>query len=148
MGDSVCYSTNAITLHSSSTGSNLCNGFIPNVPSSLYWVTHLKWLHGQNNPPSIILMGDHARKWYHWLVKTLDLASYPGLLTPAFAACSTNAGEGLVKLITCNDIHLDVGWTCGGVAHSFCTAVKWLSEPMKSAWCQVLSCSMVCVCDQ
>ena len=26
------------------------------------------------------------------------LASYPGLLTPAFAACNTNAGEGLVKL--------------------------------------------------
>ena len=23
-------------------------------------------------------------------------------------------------------------WTCGGVAHSFCTAVKWLSEPKKS----------------
>ena len=26
------------------------------------------------------------------------LASYPGLLTPAFVACSTNVGEGLVKL--------------------------------------------------
>ena len=26
------------------------------------------------------------------------LASYPGFLTPAFVACSTNAGEGLVKL--------------------------------------------------
>ena len=23
-------------------------------------------------------------------------------------------------------------WTCGGVAHSFCTAAKWLSEPKKS----------------
>ena len=32
------------------------------------------------------------------------LASYPGLLTPAFVARSTNAGEGLVKLIMCNDI--------------------------------------------
>ena len=29
---------------------------------------------------------------------TLPVASYPGLLTPAFVACSTNAGEGLVKL--------------------------------------------------
>ena len=57
---------------------------------------------------------------------TLDLASYPGLLTPAFVTCSTNAGEGLVKLITCNRT-----WTCGGVAHSFCTAVKRLSEPKK-----------------
>jgi len=29
---------------------------------------------------------------------TYSLASYPGLLAPAFVACSTNAGEGLVKL--------------------------------------------------
>ena len=28
------------------------------------------------------------------------IASFPGLLTPAFVACSTNAGEGLVKLVT------------------------------------------------
>jgi len=28
----------------------------------------------------------------------LGVASYPGLLTPAFVACSTNVGEGLVKL--------------------------------------------------
>jgi len=26
------------------------------------------------------------------------VATYPGLLAPAFVACSTNAGEGLVKL--------------------------------------------------
>ena len=32
------------------------------------------------------------------------ITSYPGLLTPAFVACSTNTGEGLVKLFTCNDI--------------------------------------------
>ena len=29
---------------------------------------------------------------------SLNVASYPGLLTPAFVACSTNAGEGLAKL--------------------------------------------------
>ena len=29
---------------------------------------------------------------------------YPGLLTPVFVTCSTKAGEGLVKLITCNDV--------------------------------------------
>jgi len=29
---------------------------------------------------------------------TIILASYPALLTPAFVTCSTNAGEGLVKL--------------------------------------------------
>jgi len=34
----------------------------------------------------------------------ISLASYPGLLTPVFVTCSTNAGEGLVKLIMCNDI--------------------------------------------
>ena len=32
------------------------------------------------------------------------LASYPGLLTPVFVACSTNTGGGLVKLITYNDV--------------------------------------------
>jgi len=52
------------------------------------------------------------------------LASYPSLLTPAFAACSTNAGEGLVKLS-----HMQ--WRTWGVAHSFCTAVKQLSESKK-----------------
>jgi len=32
------------------------------------------------------------------------LASYPGLLTPVFVACSTNTGEGLVEVITRNDV--------------------------------------------
>ena len=32
------------------------------------------------------------------------LASYPGLLTPVFVACSINTGESLVKLIMCSDI--------------------------------------------
>jgi len=31
-------------------------------------------------------------------VGTDQLVSYPGLLTPVFVACSTNMGEGLVKL--------------------------------------------------
>ena len=30
--------------------------------------------------------------------RSFELASFPGLLAPAFVACSTNAGEGLVKL--------------------------------------------------
>jgi len=61
------------------------------------------------------------------------LASYPGLLAPAFVTCSTNAGEGLVKLS-----HVVWRtWMCGGVAHSFCTAVKWLSESKKRR--QILS---------
>ena len=34
----------------------------------------------------------------------LLIASFPGLLTPVFVTCSTNIGEGLVELITCNDI--------------------------------------------
>jgi len=33
-------------------------------------------------------------------------------------------------LITCSD-NLDAGWACGGVAHSFFTTMKWLSEPKK-----------------
>ena len=61
------------------------------------------------------------------VISGICLTSYPGLLTPAFVTCSTNAGEGLVKLS-----HV-VGrtWTCGGVAHSFCTTVKRLSESKK-----------------
>ena len=55
------------------------------------------------------------------------LASYPGLLPPAFVTCSTNAGEGLVKL---SHVVWHT-WTCGGVEHSFCTAVKRLSESKK-----------------
>jgi len=45
----------------------------------------------------------------HFMIKTeirhtyanyccFNLASYPDLLAPAFVACSTNVGEGLVKL--------------------------------------------------
>ena len=58
------------------------------------------------------------------VILKMILASYPGLLTPAFVACSTNAGKGLIKLshVQCRT------WTCGGVAYSFCTAVKRLSE--------------------
>jgi len=39
------------------------------------------------------------------LATHIKVASYPGLLTPfvAFSTC-TNAGEGLVKLITCNEV--------------------------------------------
>jgi len=45
----------------------------------------------------------------------INLASYQGLLTQAFVACSTNAGEGLVKLS-----HVQWRtWTCGGVAYSW-----------------------------
>jgi len=44
-----------------------------------------------------------------------NLASYPGFLAPAFVACTTNAGEGLVKL----GHVVWRTWTCGGVAHSW-----------------------------
>ena len=40
--------------------------------------------------------------WPQWNYWTVSL--YPGLPTPGFVACSTNTEEGLVKLITCNDI--------------------------------------------
>jgi len=52
------------------------------------------------------------------------LASYPGLLTPAFVTCSTNTGEGLVKLITCNNVP-------GHVKEWHIPSVKQLSEPKK-----------------
>ena len=32
------------------------------------------------------------------------LVSYPGLFVPAFVTCSSNAGGGLVKLITCSGV--------------------------------------------
>ena len=38
------------------------------------------------------------------LATRINVASYPGLLTPTFVTFSTNAGEGLVKLITCNEV--------------------------------------------
>jgi len=62
-------------------------------------------------------------------------SSYPGLLAPAFVACSTNAGEGLVKLS-----HMVWRtWTCGRVAHSFCTAVKRLSASKKRRYVCLMS---------
>ena len=39
------------------------------------------------------------------------------LPTPAFAACTTNTREGLVKVVTCSDVY-GVGWTCGEAAHA------------------------------
>jgi len=77
------------------------------------------WLSGSNNNYSILSC-------------YLCAPSYPGLLTSAFVTCSTNVGEGLVKLITCSEIPgPDFGWMCGGVAHSFCSciAVRQLFEP-------------------
>ena len=50
------------------------------------------------------------------------VALYPGrLLTPVFVACSTNAGEGLVKL---SHVQWHT-WTCGGVAQSW-KSRKWV----------------------
>ena len=49
------------------------------------------------------------------------------LLTPVFVPCSTNAGRDLVKV---SDMQWRT-WMCGGVAHSFCTAVKRLPESKK-----------------
>jgi len=51
-----------------------------------------------------ILYKGHTNRCFHIncnLLNTkcgLGVASYPGLLTPVFVACSTNAGEGLIKL--------------------------------------------------
>ena len=54
------------------------------------------------------------------------LASYPGLLTPVFVACSINAREGLVKLS-----HLVWRtWTCGGVVVYSCKAAFWIQDTL------------------
>ena len=53
------------------------------------------------------------------------LASYPGLLTPAFVACSTNAGEGLVKLVKCARTYLDV-WRSGTFILYSCKVAFWI----------------------
>ena len=44
--------------------------------------------------------------------------------------------------------YVEVGWMCEGVTHSFCIAVKQLSEPKKHHWDGLMSstsCSVVCV---
>jgi len=67
--------------------------------------------------------------------RRLMLASYPGLLAPAYVACSTNAGEGLVKLS-----HV-VGrtWTCGRLAHSRKTASKRVCYQLQTRTVERLS---------
>ena len=63
------------------------------------------------------------------------LASYPGLLAPAFVTCSTNVGEGLVKLS-----HVVWRtWTCGGVAHSRKTASKQVPYRLQTRTVERLS---------
>ena len=57
------------------------------------------------------------------------LASFPGLLTPAFVACSTNAWEGLVKLVMCNDVggrYVDVRRS--GTFFLYSSGVAFLTE--------------------
>jgi len=59
----------------------------------------------------------------YWMTLSV-LASYPGPLTQAFVACSTNTGEGLVKL---NHVQWCT-WTCAGVAHYSYKAAFWTQE--------------------
>jgi len=64
-------------------------------------------------------------------------ALYPCLFNPAFAACSTNAGEGLVKLITCSYVPgcwVDV-WRSGRFLIYSCEVAFWTQAPQQSgAW--------------
>jgi len=64
----------------------------------------------------------YSRTTYELLLAlhTGSLDRTPGLPTPVFVACSTNMGEGLVKLITCNDVP-DV---CRRVAEYSCAAAS------------------------
>jgi len=56
------------------------------------------------------------------MLHTATLASYPGLLAPAFITCSTNAGEGLVK----QSHVIWHTWTYEGVAQL--QAAFWIQE--------------------
>ena len=53
------------------------------------------------------------------------VALYPGLLAPAFVACSTNMGDGLVELITCSGIPSMEA--CTFLLYS-CKAAFWTQE--------------------
>ena len=55
-----------------------------------------------------------SRKWVHYITRSRDQQLYSdsrtssnsgGLFALALVICSTNAGEGLVKLVTCSDVH-------------------------------------------
>ena len=111
---------------------------------------HMQWLSGHwmdVGTIRIIAVSCPVYKKLHsgTMCCSMTVASYPGLLTPVFVTCSTNAVEGLVKLITCND-YLDVGWTCGGAPHSQnnreCTIDRkhrpwsdWVLDTRQSWWC-------------
>ena len=50
------------------------------------------------------------------------LASYPGLPTPAFVACSTNAGEGKYAMcytIMCRNYYANPGKSAGSLTHTY-----------------------------
>ena len=102
---------------------------VPDTPVLVVQSIDLMRLQGQNS-----WTGNYCQYQVQRLYCTSEsglryqsVASYPGLLTPAFVTCSTNVGEGLVKLIVCCDI-LDIGWTCGGVAYSQKTASMYISQ--------------------
>ena len=59
-----------------------------------------------------------------------SVVSYPGLLTPAFVACSTNNGEGLVKLSYVQWCT----WMCGKVAHSWKNSKEVNALPRLQTW--------------
>jgi len=103
--------------------------------------------------PRLIANFKNFRPWleaiiYNILSCYLCAPSYPGLLTSAFVTCSTNVGEGLVNWSRAVR-YLDLGWMCGGVAHSFCSciAVRQLSESKKRHQdCLMLTAQSCVVC--
>ena len=66
-------------------------------------------------------------------------ASYPGLLAPAFVTCSTNTGEGLVKLSR-GMTYLDM-WRSGTFLLYSCKAAFWIQE--RSTRLSDVECSVV-----
>ena len=49
---------------------------------------------------TLCVHGLGLKRVYNKYLCCKQVASYPGLLSPAFVTCSTNAGKGLVKLVT------------------------------------------------
>ena len=65
--------------------------------------------------------------WLNVTTTSNYLASYPGLLTTLFVTHSTNAGEGPVKLTTCDDVpgYLVNVWRSGTYLLYSCITAFW-----------------------
>ena len=126
------------------------------VHTAYPYLSKLQWVILQDNTPpyignSIVYMGIYAirrflsqgsrsKDWTWMYISVCQLylsiwikvALYPGLLTPSFVACGTNAGKGLAKLIMCKDIPgcwVDV-WRSGTFLLYSCKVAFWAQKTL------------------